>query len=233
MKAALVLMEVGKQYPRLFTDYSIEIARHSVDFTPPSYRGKSSINGIINRMVRDSRAREYYQKELHSQDEKFCLMLEKRIRDEYKNPKFRLRIHAELILLHLFHHGDLRFWDGMRYVGVSKPSCFLCYRYFQAHPLQVQTSGCSNNLYLQWQPPYVLDDSPALVKEQEDIMNTMIKGIRLFVLDKIVPGYRGTKPHPDSTTGLGTSVYTGEVGAPLLGKKHPGKLAYHPDVFTT
>ena len=32
--------------PRI--SYSIEIATKDLDFTPPSYRGKSSINGIIN-----------------------------------------------------------------------------------------------------------------------------------------------------------------------------------------
>lgn len=37
-------------------------------------------------------------------------------------------------------------------------------------------------------------------------MKAMIKRIRLFVLDKIVPGYRWVKLHPDSTTGLETSV---------------------------
>ncbi|KAI9774032.1 MAG: hypothetical protein M1839_001917 [Geoglossum umbratile] len=210
MKAARVLVEAGKHYPRLFTDYSIETATHHLNFAPPSYRNKSSINGIINRMVTDPQACEYYRNELRSQDEKFHLMLEQRIRDEYKNPKFKLRVHAEIILLDLFHCKNLRFLDGVRYIGVSKPSCFLCYRYFQAHPLQARTSGCSNNLYLQWQPPYVQQDSPALVKEQEDILNTMIKGIRLFVLDNIVPDYRGFKAHPDSTTGL-TDMHSGKL----------------------
>ncbi len=120
-------------------------------------------------MVTDPQACQYYQKELRSQDEKFHLLLEKHIRDEYQDPKFKLRIHAEVILLDLFHRQKLRFWDGIRYIGVSKPACFLCYRYFQAHPLQVQTSGCSNNLYIQWQPSYVHEDLPTLVKEQENI----------------------------------------------------------------
>src|SRR5436190_21493169 len=79
MKAALVLVEAGRHCPRLFTDYSIKIATHSLNFTPPSYKGKSSINGIINRMVADPQSCEYYQKELHSRDEKFHLMLEKQI----------------------------------------------------------------------------------------------------------------------------------------------------------
>ena len=68
-----------------------------------------------------------------------------------------------------------------------------------------------------------------MVKEQEDILNTMIKGIRLFVLDKIVLEYRGTRAHPNSTTGLGTSVYADDVGAPFLIDTHCGKLGYCHD----
>jgi hypothetical protein len=90
--------------------------------------------------------------------------------------------------------------------------------------MQVQTSGCSNNLYIQWQPPYIREHSPALVKEQEDILNTMIKGIRLFVLDKIVPEYRGIRAHPDSTTGLETSVCADDVGGLILTNTGHGKL---------
>jgi len=231
LKAARVLVKAGRHYPQLFVGYSIEIATQHLGFTPPSYRGKSSINGIINRMVTDPQACQYYQKELQSQDEKFHLLLEKRIRDEYQNPKFKLRIHAEVILLDLFHRQKLRFWDGIRYIGVSKPACFLCYQYFRAHPLQVQTSGCSNNLYIQWQPPYVQEDLPTLVKEQEDILNTMIRGIRLFVLDKIVPEYQGIKAHPDSTTGLGTSVFADGMEEPFLRDTCRGNLRYHLAVF--
>lgn len=221
-----------KALPATITGYSIEIATKHLDFIPPSYKGKSSINGIVNRMVTDPQACQYYLKELLSQDEKFHLLLEKRIRDEYQNPKFKLRIHAEIILLDLFHRQKLRFWDGIRYIGVSKPACFLCYRYFQAHPLQVRTSGCSNNLYIQWQPPYVQEDLPTLVKEQEDILSTMIKGIRLFVLDKIVPEYQGIRAHADSTTGLGTSVYTDDRETPLLTDTRHDKLKHLLAIFT-
>ncbi len=69
LKAARGLMEAGKHYPQLFVGYSIEITTQHLEFTPPSYRGKSSINGIINRMVTDPQACQYYQKELRSQDE--------------------------------------------------------------------------------------------------------------------------------------------------------------------
>ena len=73
--------------------------------------------------------------------------------------------------------------------------------------MYIQIFKYSNNLYIQWQPLYIQNDSSALIKEQKDILNTIIKEIRLFVLDKIIPDYRGIRSHPNSTTGLGTSVY--------------------------
>ncbi|KAJ6261377.1 hypothetical protein Dda_4047 [Drechslerella dactyloides] len=178
-------------------------------------RNKSSVNGIIRRMVADPSACEFYQNEIQKRNETFGLMLEKRIQEEYKDPDFKLRIHAEIILLDLFHRNKLRYLDRIAYIGVSKPSCFLCYRYIQAHPLQVQTSGCSNNLYLKWQPPYIYENSPSLVKEQEDILNVMLKGVRLFVLDNLVPGYQGVKSHPDSTTGLDTISHIDNMDDPF------------------
>lgn len=73
LKAARVLVEFGRHYPQLFTGWSIEIATQHLGFTSPSYRGKSSINGIVNRMVTDPQACQYYQNELQSQDVKFHL----------------------------------------------------------------------------------------------------------------------------------------------------------------
>jgi hypothetical protein len=60
-------------------------------------------------MMTDSQICQYYQKELQFQNEKFHLLLEKRIQDEYQNLKFKLRIHVKIILLDLFHHQKLQF----------------------------------------------------------------------------------------------------------------------------
>lgn len=190
LKVARILMKAERQYSQLFASYSIEFARQHLNFASSSYREKSSVNDIVNRMITDLQICDYYQKELHSQNEKFHLLLEKRIRDEYQNFKFKLRIHAEIILLDLFYRQKLRFWNEIRYIDVSKSTCFLCYRYFQAHSLQVQTSSCSNNLYIQWQSSYIQKDLSILIKEKENTLNLMIKGIRLFVLDKIVSEYQ-------------------------------------------
>ncbi|KAK6513603.1 hypothetical protein TWF506_008040 [Arthrobotrys conoides] len=206
IKAVKVLVEVGRHYPQLFQNVSVQFATADQKFTAPPYRSKTSINEIINRMVSSNEPvlREFYQKEIGHLDKTFGLELQKRIDETYKDPKFRLRVHAEIILHDLFARENLQFLDGARYIGVSKPSCFLCYRYLQAHRIRVQTSGCSNNLYLQWQPPYVYDES--LLGEQEAVLIKMNQEIRKFVLDTIVPNYQGHRSHPDSTTGIETLV---------------------------
>ncbi|KAF3147476.1 hypothetical protein TWF594_002695 [Orbilia oligospora] len=205
IKAVDVLVRVGRHYPRLFQNASVQFETANKKFTPPPYRPKALINDIIKRMVGpDSSLCEYFQNEIGSLDKKFELRLQELIKETYKDPTFKLIVHAEIIIHDLFSRKKLQFLDQVRYIGVSKPSCFLCYRYLQAHPMRVQTSGCSNNLYLQWQPPYIEDESPTLVTEQRDVLNKMNGEIRKFVLDTIVPEYRGHKSHPDSTTGIGT-----------------------------
>ncbi|KAF3311875.1 hypothetical protein TWF173_007960 [Orbilia oligospora] len=205
IKAVDVLVRVGRHYPRLFQNASVQFETANKKFTPPPYRQKALINDIIKRMVGpDSSLCEYLQNEIGSLDKKFELRLQELIKETYKSPTFKLIVHAEIIIHDLFSRKKLQFLDQVRYIGVSKPSCFLCYRYLQAHPMRVQTSGCSNNLYLQWQPPYIEDESLTLVTEQRDVLNKMNGEIRKFVLDTIVPEYRGHKSHPDSTTGIGT-----------------------------
>ncbi len=109
LKVAQVLMKVERHYSQLFVSYSIEITTQHLSFTLLSYRKKSSINDIINWMMTDSQICQYYQKELQFQNEKFHLLLEKCIQDEYQNLKFKLRIHVKIILLDLFHRQKLQF----------------------------------------------------------------------------------------------------------------------------
>ena len=51
LKTAQVLVKAGRQYFQLFASYLIEFARQHLDFTPPFYKKKSSINDIVNRMI--------------------------------------------------------------------------------------------------------------------------------------------------------------------------------------
>ena len=59
----------------------------------------------------------------------------------------------------------------------------------------------------------------------------MIKSIRLFVLDRIIPEYQEIRAHPDSTTGLGTSIYESDRETLFLTNPRLGRLRYHLDVL--
>ncbi len=231
LKVAWVLMKAERHYSQLFVSYLIEITTQHLNFTSSSYRRKSSINNIINWMMIDLQICQYYQKELQFQNEKFHLLLEKCIWDEYQNLKFKLRIHVKIILLNLFCHQKLRFWDEIQYIDVSKSTCFLCYWYFRAHSLQIQTSSCSNNLYIQWQSLYVQKNLSTLIKKQENILNMMIREIRLFVLNKIVSEYQKIKAHSDSTTKLRTLVFANDMKESFLRDTCHDKLRYYLVVF--
>ncbi|KAK6339946.1 hypothetical protein TWF718_009335 [Orbilia javanica] len=199
IKSARVFVEAGRYCPELFTNYSVEPAKCYSPTDPPSYQSDSSINKIIKRMKISHPA--CYDRHLdgaRSRDENFILNLQNCVREKYETPEFKLRMHAEIVILDFFDQGNLSFLGGIPYIGVSKPSCLLCYRYIQAHPLGARTSGCSNNLYLQWRPPYIQDTSPLAVQKQEAIMNKMAQEIRGLISDLIVPGYKGQPPHPDS-----------------------------------
>lgn len=59
------------------------------------------------------------------------------------------------------------------------------------------------------------------------------QGIRTFVLDKISPKYQGIRTHPDSSTGLRTSIYADEMKVLFSTNVSRNKLRYDLTVFIT
>jgi OTT_1508-like deaminase len=46
----------------------------------------------------------------------------------------KTRVHAELQVVDYFSRKKLEFVGGDKYVGCSKPACYLCYRWISLHP---------------------------------------------------------------------------------------------------
>ena len=57
------------------------------------------------------------------------------------------------------------------------------------------------------------------------------QGIQTFVLDKISPEYQGIRAHPDSSTGLRTSVYADGMEVLFSTDVSRSKLMYDLAVF--
>jgi hypothetical protein len=131
-----------------------------------------------------------------------------------ENGTFKTRVHAELLLVDHFYTQKLDFVDGDKYVGCSKPACFLCYQYISAHPGGFALPATHQKLYLCWRHPDIIADPGGdddgetlknLQKCREDIINEMTKKIRSYLIEQIRGGITQRKPHPDSSTGV--SIY--------------------------
>jgi len=140
------------------------------------------------------------QEALRELDQKFDLST--KLAKQCSSPKWRPRVHAELTLLDKFWTQDLKFVDGDRYIGCSKPACYCCYHYIHTHPGRFVVPHSHNNNYLNWKAPDVYD--AGLVKIRENIINDMAKKIRNEVTAQILERRGPARCRPDSLTEIST-----------------------------
>lgn len=203
-RAARILVTAGWKMPDLFDNFIIKIlpSPKPPSSLPPTDH-LTTLAGIIKRMLpKDDPGLKKYQEALTFMDEKFNILA--RLLDLYKDKAFKPRVHAELILLEHFHRNHLSFADDDRFIGCSKPACYCCYHYISVHPGGFVRPPCHGVRYLNWRPPDPMDASEN--KHQRDILNQIIKQIRLDALRQIEQRRGPSKWHPDSTTGLTYSL---------------------------
>lgn len=174
--------------------------------SPLPVDGKTRLDSIIVRMLpAGSPDLERYQQALAEMDVKYQLF--HRFLDNYTNPNFLPRVHAEIQVHEHFHKNKLHFADADRYIACSKSACFCCLLYFRYHPEQFVEPASHRKIYLNWRPPD-LDAVCDTISEnfQRDILNSMTRDIRREALYQI--GQKMAPPawHPDSVTGITESV---------------------------
>ena len=59
--------------------------------------------------------------------------------------------HAEIQLISFYDHNPI-LRPHLRFIGVSKKSCYLCWRFLQSHPSGFCVSSCHQKLYPSWIP---------------------------------------------------------------------------------
>ncbi|KAL5003002.1 hypothetical protein BDV10DRAFT_180699 [Aspergillus recurvatus] len=68
--------------------------------------------------------------------------------------KGRVRVHAEILLIDYFDKFDADFLDNSdKYIGCSKPACYLCYQYISQHPGNYTVPPTHQKLYYAWSVP--------------------------------------------------------------------------------
>ncbi|KAF2809199.1 uncharacterized protein BDZ99DRAFT_389169, partial [Mytilinidion resinicola] len=120
------------------------------------------------------------------------------------------RIHAELYLVQLFHKRKLPFVDDDKFVGCSKPACYLCYEYIAALDAGFALPASHNKVYLKWAPPSLgvggVKGKEREEKEMEGCLNRMTARVRRHVQEQVEGRMERRWGHPDSTTGVSTAV---------------------------
>jgi len=120
------------------------------------------------------------------------------------------RVHAELLLIDHFERAGCNFLDGHeKYIGCSKPACYLCHMYIAQHPARYVVPACHNKLYLAWRPPDVFaGDTSGTVSAavQEKIILKMIETVRTDLVTEISSRTMRRPFHADSTTGITSTL---------------------------
>jgi hypothetical protein len=173
----------------------------------PLVRSSTTIEAALKRMLpAGAPDLEEYQQALAQIDGAFGIS--KRFQDDYNCPKNRTRVHAELQVLHYFHQNNKKFAEGDKYIACSKPACFCCHLYIRHHPGQFVEPQSHFKVYLNWQPPGVLEGAKTQRGSQlEKILDRMIHDIRKDALSQIIQKAGPKTFHPDSVTGISNSVF--------------------------
>lgn len=211
-RAAAFLANAAMRNPDLFLAYTVQaITCEAAIDTSERFAEHPDLNldGICRRMF-SSHSREeseMFRSALKSLDESGSIM--HRVRENYQNKKRKPRIHAELAVLETLHDRDCTFYDDDKFVACSKPACFCCYHYICAHPGSFERPSCHNKVYPNWCPPAYPANNKALQEQQRDIMNKLVEEVRKAITKKVFNAERGSKWHPDSSTGITPSIAHG------------------------
>jgi hypothetical protein len=121
----------------------------------------------------------------------------------------KTRVHCELLVLDHFEQTGGRFlFDQDRYIGCSKPACYLCHLFISCHPRGYAKPPSHQKLYMNWRLPDVhSNQSKAGIRynDQRGILADMIRTVRRDLEQDITARVGQRMYCPDSTAG-GTST---------------------------
>ena len=185
------------RWPELFQNPEVVFSKSSKPISPRPGRNKSyNAAGIVGRMTRKPKDIEIFRNlvaelQLYSLDE--------RIKSQFEKNTFHPVVHSEVNLLHtLDGQGLLRpeiFFQGLMYVGSSKPPCRLCEYYFEEHKSGVGLRKGHKNLYTSWRVPDVLQIEGRAGEEKRQVMiDRILTRVRKDAFDlirkRVRPAYR-------------------------------------------
>lgn len=119
--------------------------------------------------------------------------------------KGRVRVHAEILLIDYFDKIDVDFLDNDdKYVGCSKPACYLCYQYISQHPDHYTLPQTHQKLYHAWCLPIVRANDRNYtdkLRRHKQFLNQVTENLQSGLRNEMRQQVAPRKYHADSTAG--------------------------------
>lgn len=202
------LVEAAVSLPQDFAEgFRVEMLPSSKEQKLPLTSKEATIESTVHRMFStvDEQSRFMDRLRFIWDDSELSELLHRQ-----KNTK--TRVHAELLLIDHFDRYKCQFLDGSdRYIGCSKPACYLCYAYINSHPGRYALPPSHQKLYVGWRPPDIVSSSPdSAVRQQAQlqIMMKLIDWVRRDLATDIESRHARRPYHADSTAGMTSAPKT-------------------------
>ncbi|CZR51077.1 uncharacterized protein PAC_00952 [Phialocephala subalpina] len=228
LKSSKTLTEAATKLVQDFSQgFTVKTVRSSV-LKPLPFRGRkeATIECIVHRMFSDSSEETEFMNRLRSLGSWEGEEIDSFLKRERAT---KTRVHAELLLIDHFERNSCNFLgQGEKYIGCSKPACYLCHMYITQHPGRYTIPASHNKLYVGWRPPdvYVQESGTSgLLQVQEKILLQMIDLVRSDLSSEMRSRNMRLPYHTDSTTGITTTLES-----MLLGETDTPPAAYPDDL---
>jgi hypothetical protein len=228
LRSSKTLIEAATKLAQDFAQgFTVKTVRSSVSQQLP-FRSKkeATIESTVHRMFSDSSKKTEFMDRLKSLMSWKGEEIDSFLQHERTT---KTRVHAELLLIDYIERNSCNLLgQGEKYIGCSKPACYLCHMYITQHPSRYTIPASHNKVYVAWRPPdvYVRESGASgLLQVQERILLRMIELVRNDLDSEIKSRNMRLPFHTDSTTGITTtldSMLLGETDTPPVA--YPGDL---------
>lgn len=201
-----VSFRVRTFWPELFQDFKITMVPSGPSASQVLNRKVMTAREIINKTTSiESKLKELYAA-VESTERLLSIRLDDEIKEEWsKKLKSHISLHAEINLLQYLERteggtDDSRFFQGIKFIGTSKPPCKLCSYFFQDYAPGIKIRATHGNTYM-WLMPTLTpqQSSPRRGRDTLDVA----RRIRVRLMDEdVLQALRGGqidgRPHDSS-----------------------------------
>jgi hypothetical protein len=184
--------------------FQISIVRPS-EYQPPPLKGKvTTVQSAAERVFSSQEEKQFVDRLRLLWDEQ---ELSKKLQ-EHRTTK--TRVHAELLLVDHFETYGISLIDGNdKYIGSSKPACFLCHDYIISHPGKFTLSATYHKIDVGWRSPDIASGSPNRQRRyinRDQILGQMIQHIREELRHALESRTQGKPVPADPTAGMPSTI---------------------------